>query len=135
MGLKNRPLCNGLYLDRCRIQQQGGARGPKIAAWRRAMNGPTGTLDKSETNDFAVEREARSLYWRGLNISAIARELGVPRPTVASWQKRGEWRKAQSVQIIEDRLEVKAAALIDRGEKITEGEMKRVDFFLRCLER
>lgn len=99
------------------------------------MNGPTGTLSKSETNDFAVVREARSLYWRGLNISAIARELGVPRPTVASWQKRGEWGKAQSVQIIEDCLEVKAAALIDRGEKITEGEMKRVDFFLRCLER
>lgn len=81
------------------------------------------------------EREARSLYWRGWNITQIARELGVPRPTVASWKKRGDWRKAQSVQIIEDRIEVKAAALIDKGEKITEGDMKRVDFFLRCLER
>jgi uncharacterized protein YjcR len=82
-----------------------------------------------------VEREARSLFWRGWNITQIAGELGVPRPTVASWKKRGNWRKAQSVQIIEDRIEVKAAALIDKGEKITEGDMKRVDFFLRCLER
>lgn len=81
------------------------------------------------------EREARSLYWRGWNITQIAGELGVPRPTVASWKKRGNWRKAQSVQVIEDRIEVKAAALIDKGEKITEGDMKRVDFFLRCLER
>lgn len=82
-----------------------------------------------------AEREARSLYWRGWNIAQIARELGVPRPTVASWKKRGDWRKAQAVQIIEDRIEVRAAALIDKGEKITEGDMKRVDFFLRCLER
>lgn len=92
-----------------------------------------GQMPDAEGRD--PEREARSLYWRGWTITAIARELGVKRPTVASWKKRGEWHKAKSVQIIEDSIEVKATALIEKGEKITEGEMKRVDFFLRCLER
>lgn len=86
-------------------------------------------------SDRDPEREARSLYWRGWTVTAIARDMGLPRPTVASWKNRGNWEKASSVAIINDRLEVKAAALIDKGEKITEGEMKRVDFFLRCLER
>ncbi|OHC96379.1 MAG: hypothetical protein A2792_00050 [Sphingomonadales bacterium RIFCSPHIGHO2_01_FULL_65_20] len=103
------------------------------------MNGPTGNLDNAQPvatdPERDPEREARSLYWRGWNITQIGIELGVPRPTVASWKKRGEWRKAAAVEIIDDRIEVKAAALIDKGEKITEGDMKRVDFFLRCLER
>lgn len=103
------------------------------------MNGPTGTLAASQRavidGDRVPEREARSLYWRGWTVTAIARELGLPRPTVASWKKRGDWRSAQPIQIIEDRIEVKVAALMDRGGAITEGEMKRIDFFMRQLER
>lgn len=104
-----------------------------------AMHSPTANFADDVPNATDIgrdpEREARSLYWRGWNITAIARELNLPRPTVASWKKRGDWRSAAAVQIIDDRIEVKAAALIDKGEKITEGDMKRVDFFLRCLER
>lgn len=80
-------------------------------------------------------RLARSLFWRGWSVQQIADELSIPRPTVASWKRRGKWHAAQPVQVIEDRIEAKVSALIDKGDKITEGEMKRVDFFMRQLER
>lgn len=103
------------------------------------MTGPTGTLDDAQSTLIDIgrdpERLARSLFWRGWTVTAIGRELKIPRPTVASWKKRGDWHSAQPVQVIEDRIEAKVAALIDKGVAITEGEMKRVDFFMRQLER
>src|SRR3546814_6198480 len=81
------------------------------------------------------EREARSLFWRGWNLKQIATELRVPPATVRSWKRRGKWGNEHSVQIIEDRIEVKVAALIDKGAQITEGDMKRIDFLMRKLER
>lgn len=103
------------------------------------MNGPIGTLDNARDAmidpDRDPERVARSLYWRGWNVTAIARELDVPRPTVASWKKRGDWHSAQPIQIIEDRIEVKVAGLLDKGAAMTEGDMKRIDFIMRQLER
>lgn len=110
-----------------------------MRAWLAAMPVPDepipGHIPGTAGEPRDPERVARSLYWRGWTITAIARELRIPRPTVASWKKRGEWHKADSVAIIKDRIEVKVAALIDKGDKITEGEMKRVDFFMRQLER
>jgi len=81
------------------------------------------------------EREARSLYWRGWTLKQIAAELDVPHPTVRSWKRRGEWGTAHTVKIIEDRIEVRMAAMLDKGEKLTEGDMKRIDFMGRQLER
>ncbi|MCA0208117.1 MAG: terminase family protein [Proteobacteria bacterium] len=81
------------------------------------------------------EREARSLYWRGWTLKQISAELNVPHPTVRSWKRRGEWGTAHTVKIIEDRIEVRMAAMLDKGEKLTEGDMKRIDFMGRQLER
>lgn len=81
------------------------------------------------------EREARSLYWRGWTLKQISAELEVPHPTVRSWKRRGEWGTAHTVKIIEDRIEVRMAAMLDKGEKLTEGDMKRIDFMGRQLER
>jgi uncharacterized protein YjcR len=80
-------------------------------------------------------REARSLYWRGWALQQIADELGIKYPTVHSWKTRHEWDQAKPVEVVEDRFEVAIANLAAKGGAITEGEMKRVDFFMRQMER
>ncbi len=82
----------------------------------------------------ALRREARSLFWRGWQLNQIADELGVNYNTLASWSRRDGWETDSAVAVIEDRLEVKIANLIDK-EPFTEGDMKRVDFLTRQLER
>jgi len=36
---------------------------------------------------------AQARYAEGYGVSAIARELGIPRPAVAGWRRRGQWPK------------------------------------------
>lgn len=82
----------------------------------------------------AQRREARSLFWRGWQLKQIEEELGVNYNTLASWCRRDGWENDSPVAVIEDRIEVKIAALLDK-EPFTEGDMKRVDFMTRQLER
>lgn len=82
----------------------------------------------------AVRREARSLFWRGWTLVQIAEEMGLNYNTLASWCRRDGWELASPVAVIDDRIEVKIAALLDK-EPFTEGEMKRVDFLMRQLEK
>ena len=81
-----------------------------------------------------LKRQARSLYWRGWSLAAIAQELGVIYQTLASWKKRGGWDDVSPRQIIEDRIEAKIAAYLDKPD-FSEGDMKRVDFLMRQMER
>jgi len=122
-----------------------------FGAWQRSMNAPmkppahSGAADIGDDAELPPlnafdrtmrddRREARSLYWRGWTIQQIADDLMIKRPTVASWKKRDRWDHASPVQIIEDRIEVRVAAYADKAD-ITEGEMKRVDFWMRQMER
>lgn len=82
----------------------------------------------------AQRREARSLFWRGRKLTEIEAELGINYNTLASWSRRDGWETNPTVDIIDDRLEVKVAELIDR-DPLTEGDMKRIDFLMRQLER
>lgn len=82
----------------------------------------------------ALRREARSLFWRGWQLTQISEEVGVNYNTLASWCRRDGWDDAACVAVIDDRIEVKVAALLDK-EPFTEGDMKRVDFLTRQLER
>ncbi|MFD2578818.1 terminase large subunit domain-containing protein [Novosphingobium colocasiae] len=54
--------------------------------------------------------------------------------TLASWSRRDGWELASPIAVIDDRIEVKIAALLDK-EPFTEGDMKRVDFLMRQLEK
>lgn len=81
-----------------------------------------------------LRRQARSLYWRGWPMAAIAEELEIKYPTLASWKNRGAWDDASPRQIIEDRIEAKIANLLDK-DPFGEGDMKRVDFLMRQMER
>lgn len=82
----------------------------------------------------AQRREARSLYWRGWRITDIAAELDLAEGTISSWKNRDRWDDDPPVAIIADRIEAKIATLLDK-EPFTEGDMKRVDFLMRQLER
>ena len=82
----------------------------------------------------AQRREARSLYWRGWRITDIAAELDLAEGTISSWKNRDRWDDDPPVAVIEDRSEAKIATLLDK-EPFTEGDMKRVDFLMRQLER
>lgn len=82
----------------------------------------------------AQRREARSLYWRGWRIVDIAQEVDVSEGTISSWKSRDRWDDDPPVAIIEDRIEAKVANYLDKPD-FSEGDMKRVDFLMRQLER
>lgn len=74
------------------------------------------------------------MYWRGWQLVDIATDLDVKYKTLTSWKSRDKWDEATPVQIVEDRLEAKIATYLDK-EPFTEGDMKRVDFLTRQMER
>jgi uncharacterized protein YjcR len=82
----------------------------------------------------AQRREARSLYWRGWRIIDIADEIGVSEGTISSWKNRDRWDFDPPVVVIEDRIEAKIATYLDKPD-FNEGDMKRVDFLMRQMER
>lgn len=82
----------------------------------------------------AQRREARSLYWRGWPIKDIAEELALPTGTISSWKNRDRWDEDPPVAVINDRLEAKIAAYLDKPD-LSEGDMKRIDFLMRQMER
>lgn len=77
---------------------------------------------------------ARSFFWQGWPLAEIAEELGIKYATLASWKRRDEWDKAASIDVVENRLEAKIATYLDK-DPFTEGDMKRVDFLMRQMER
>jgi len=81
-----------------------------------------------------LRRQARSLYWRGWSLAQIEDELGVNYSTLASWKRRGKWDDAAPLTVVEDRLEAKIATYLDK-DRFDEGDMKRVDFLMRQMER
>ena len=95
---------------------------------------PTPARDEAQLAAEHLRRQARSLFWQGWPLAEIADELGVKYPTLASWKRRDEWDKAASVDVVEDRLAAKIALYLDK-EPFTEGDMKRVDFMMRQMER
>ncbi|PUA93385.1 terminase large subunit domain-containing protein, partial [Novosphingobium sp. GV061] len=82
----------------------------------------------------AQRRQARSLYHRGWQLTQIAAELGVKYGTLAAWKSRDAWDDDAPIAVVEDRLEARLATLLDK-DPFTEGDMKRVDFMMRQLER
>lgn len=82
----------------------------------------------------ARRREARSLYHRGWQLVQIATEMDVPYGTVGAWKRRDGWDNDAPIAVVVDRVEAKIATLLDK-EPFTEGDMKRVDFLMRQLER
>ena len=80
------------------------------------------------------ERQARSLYWMGWNLTQIAEELDIPEPTVRSWKRRRKWDRASAREIWEDSLEARGCMLVLKDKK-SGGDFKEIDLIGRQFER
>lgn len=74
------------------------------------------------------------MYQRGFPLTDIAAELGEKYNTVASWKQRQGWDDDAPVRVVEDHLEAKIAQILCK-EPFTEGDMKKVEFLVRQMER
>ncbi|TCW80998.1 terminase [Burkholderia sp. SRS-46] len=81
-----------------------------------------------------VRNVARSLYWQGWRISAIARHLELKPATVASWCRRDRWKDATPIERIEAAAETRLMVLIAK-EKKDGGDYKEIDLLGRQVER
>ncbi|WGS42170.1 terminase ATPase subunit family protein [Burkholderia sp. JSH-S8] len=81
-----------------------------------------------------VRKIARSLYWQGWRISAIAQHLELKPATVASWCRRDKWKDATPIERIEAAAETRLMVLIAK-EKKDGGDYKEIDLLGRQVER
>lgn len=77
---------------------------------------------------------ARSLYWQGWSISAIAEMVSTPRTTVDSWKKSEGWDDAKPLDRVEGTLEARLVQLISKDDK-TGKDFKEIDLLGRQIER
>ena len=106
------------------------------------MNGPTvipfaekAEHPSDETMVHAhLRRKCRQLFFRKWPIALIHAETGVNYNTLASWKKRDKWDAAAPVDIVDEAYEAKILEYLDRPD-MTEGDMKRLDFCTRQMER
>ncbi len=83
---------------------------------------------------FDPQRKARSLYWMGWGVQAIAEEIGLPRTTVQSWKDRGKWDDAEPRVKAEECLFTKFAQVVSK-EKYEPEDYKVIDLLGRQMER
>lgn len=106
------------------------------------MNGPTDHASDArepmpsdgEMLHAHLRRKARSLFFRNWPLPMISEETGVNYNTLTSWKKRDKWDAAKPLDIVEEAYEARILEYLDRPE-ITEGDMKRLDFCMRQIER
>ncbi|MFV0680009.1 terminase large subunit domain-containing protein [Ottowia sp.] len=81
-----------------------------------------------------LRRQARSMFWGGFRIAAIARALDIKRTTLHGWAKAEGWSKAKPVDKVVGSLEVRLAYLI--GLPAKEGQhLKEIDLLARQMAR
>jgi uncharacterized protein YjcR len=82
----------------------------------------------------ATRLHARSLYWRGWDISHIARELDLPYTTISSWKTREKWSEASAIARAQEGTLERYLMLVAKDKK-TGGDMKEIDLLGRQFER
>ena len=75
---------------------------------------------------------ARSLYWQGFRITAIAEMLNVARTTVHSWKDQGKWDEAKPIDRVEGAIEARMIQLIYKPEKDGK-DFKEIDLLGRQI--
>lgn len=92
-------------------------------------------------NIFAVDRPpphidsrrtARSLFWRGWPVCAIADELGLKRSTVQSWKDRDRWDEAPMLRRMEEDTYIRYHVLITKDKK-SGSDYKEIDLLGRQM--
>lgn len=75
---------------------------------------------------------ARTLYWMGWRIKAIAEMLELPRTTVQSWKDSGKWDESSALDRVEGSLECRMIQLIFKNEKDGK-DFKEIDLLGRQM--
>lgn len=86
--------------------------------------------DEAERSE--IYRDARSLYWRGWRVSAIARELEQPRSTIQAWRDRHKWHEAPQIRIMEEETSARYCTLVRKDQK-SGGDFKEIDLLGRQI--
>lgn len=81
-----------------------------------------------------LRRWCRQLFFRRWSLQQISDETGVKYDTVASWKRRDKWDAAKPVDVVDEAYEAKILEYLDKPD-MTEGDMKRLDFCTRQMER
>lgn len=79
-------------------------------------------------------RFARSLFFQGWTITAIADQIGQPRATVESWKQRDGWAGMAPIDRVDVQLEARLIQLIMKDEK-SGSDYKEIDLLGRQMER
>ncbi|WP_199100661.1 terminase family protein [Dyella sp. ASV21] len=77
---------------------------------------------------------ARSLYFQGWSVTAIAAQIGLARPTVESWKQRDGWACAKPIDRVDAVLEARLCQLIAKERKDAH-DFKEIDLLTRQVER
>lgn len=91
-------------------------------------------MKKNNESNQKKREQAKILYAQGLTCSQIAREIDIPRPTIASWKKRDNWQKSDIFDEVSLAFKARLLSLIAM-EKKGNGEYKEIDEMMRQLER
>lgn len=73
---------------------------------------------------------ARSLYFQGWSVTAIAEHLGQARSTVESWKQRDGWANAKPIDRVDAVLEARLCQLIAKDHKDAH-DFKEIDLLMR----
>jgi uncharacterized protein YjcR len=79
-------------------------------------------------------RHARSLYFQGWGVSAIADHIGQARSTVEAWKQRDGWASMAPIDRVDHQLEARMCQLLMKEEK-SGSDYKEIDLLGRQLER
>lgn len=89
---------------------------------------------KTLEHDAQTRQKARSLFWQGWRVSAIAKELGVPRTTVHTWKESDGWQIATPLERVENTLDARLNLLINKDHK-SNSDYKELEALTRNWER
>jgi len=79
-------------------------------------------------------RVARSLFFQGWSVTAIAEHIGQARSTVEAWKQRDGWASMAPIDRVDHQLEARMCQLVMKENK-TAGDYKEIDLLGRQLER
>lgn len=108
--------------------------GPTVIPFADRPSAPPNAASDGQMADAHLRRWCRQLFFRRWPLQQISDETGVNYNTLASWKKRDKWDEARPLDIVEEAYEARILQYLDQPD-IDEGDMKRLDFCMRQIER
>ena len=108
--------------------------GKHCASWLRVGRVYDGRMTDLIHPYTDLRRVARSLYWQGWSLTAIAEHVGEKYPTVASWKRRDQWAETLPLNRTDEALDARLQMLIALPNK-GNSHYKEIEALTRAMER